>query len=263
MKKIVLLIEGMTCSACSNGLEKYLNKQEGVNSASVNLIMSNASIEYDEKKLDLNDLDRFVKEAGFKSLGKYKLNFEEKKSKIDQYKIIAIGVFSVVVMFFSMAHMFNLKIDQNISSIIGFIFATLILFLGTDIIKNGFKNLIHKSPNMDTLVSLGVLASYIYSTFGMFQQIINNKELTLFFESSVMVMFFVKLGKFIERKNIYKTKEAIQKLVTITPKDATIIKNDEEVVVTIDEIKKGDIVLCRPGQKIAVDGEIISRRNSY
>ena len=77
MKKIVLSIEGMTCSACSNGLEKYLNKQNGIINASVNLIMNNASIEYDDSKLKPEDLDSFFKEAGFKSLGKYKLNFEE------------------------------------------------------------------------------------------------------------------------------------------------------------------------------------------
>ncbi len=289
MKKIILSIDGMTCSACSNGLEKYLNKQDGVEEASVNLIMNNASILYDEKKLKLDDLDRFVKEAGFKSLGKYKLNFEEKQSKKEMFKLIGISVFSIITIILSMLYMFNWqKIDilmlESMSLTYGKIIAllsTFVLLLSFDIIKNGVKNLIHKTPNMDTLVTLGVLATYIFSVYNLFitikQTSITNQNLykcfSLFdaemfihkiqFETVCMILFFVKVGKYIEHKNINKTKEALQKLVTITPKDAVIFKDEDEIKVTIDEIKKDDIVICKPGEKIAVDGEIIERRNTH
>ena len=108
MKKITLSIDGMTCSACSNGLEKYLNKQDGVKQASVNLIMNNATIEYDDNKLSIDDLDRFVKEAGFKSLGKYKLNFEEKQNKKRKYLLILMAVLEIIIFYISMAHMLGL-----------------------------------------------------------------------------------------------------------------------------------------------------------
>ncbi len=269
MKKIVLSIEGMTCSACSNGLEKYLNKQDGISKAEVNLIMNNASIEYDEKKVSLEDLDRFVKEAGFKSLGKYVLNFEEKQNKRRTYYLICMTIIEFVIFYISMGHMLklpqipflNVDIYPINHAVSLFILVTIVILLGYRIIKSGIKNLIHKTPNMDTLVTLGVFASYFYSIFELIQIIrginVESYSHKLYFESASMVLWFVELGKYIENKNKNKTKEALQKLVTITPKDAVIIKDGEEKEVTIDEIQKGDLVICRPGQKIAVDGEIV------
>ncbi len=269
MKKIIISVDGMTCSACSNGLEKYLNKQEGIKSASVNLIMNNASIEYDEKIVSREDIDRFVKEAGFKSLGKYRLNYEEKQNKKRKILIIFLIILEILIFYISMAHMFNLpqikyldiKSYPDYYSASLLLLVSLALLIGIGIIKNGIKNLLHKTPNMDTLVTIGILAGYIYSfyaTIQIFRGInISSYVHNLYFESSAMVIFFVEVGRYIENKNKNKTREAIQKLVTITPKNAIVIKDDEEVEVTIDEIRKGDIVVCKPGQKIAVDGEII------
>ncbi len=115
MKKIILSIDGMTCSACSNGLEKYLNKQDGVISTSVNLIMNSASIEYDDKKLNIEDLNKFVKQAGFESLGKYKLNLEEKAHHKDKVKLIIIGIITLIVFYISMSHMLGLPHIESLS----------------------------------------------------------------------------------------------------------------------------------------------------
>ena len=269
MKKTILLIDGMTCSACSNGLEKYLNKQDGIEKADVNLIMNNASIIYDEKKVSTEDLDRFIKEAGFKSLGKYKLNFEEKQNKREFYKVIFLCILDIAILYISMAHMLNLPqipfldIDKYplYYAISLLVFTSIAILFGFKTIKNGIKNLIHGTPNMDTLVTIGVLTSYIYSIYETYQIYIGNNAIEfahkLYFETGAVVLFFVEVGKFIENRNKNKTKEALQKLVTITPKNAVIIKDGEEKDVTIDEIQKGDIVICRPGQKIAVDGEIV------
>ena len=267
MKKVILAIDGMTCSACSNGLEKYLNKQRGIKTATVNLVMNNASIEYDDKILSLDDLDRFVEKAGFKSLGIDKFELEQKKCSKEKYKLIAITVFSILILYISMSHMVGLptipflnmmkyQLNYAISLLILTIF---VLILGIDILRNGIKNLIHKTPNMDTLVTIGVLASFVYSLFGTYMIIqgkVNYAE-NLYYESAAIVIFFIKIGKYVENRNKNKTKEALQKLVTITPKNATIIRNNKEYTVTIDEIKKGDIVICKPGEKIAVDGIII------
>lgn len=268
MKKVVLSIDGMTCSACSNGLEKYLNKQNGIKSATVNLVMANALIEYDENILNLETLEKFVEEAGFKSLGIYNENSEKKQNKNEKVKFIIFSVLAVALMYISMGHMIGLPnfsfLDMHIHPLIyaGTLLALTIAFVvyGFDIIKSGCKNLIHKAPNMDTLVAMGVITSILYSIYGMYMIAKGHHEYVenLYFESAAIVIFFIKLGRYIDGISKDKTKEAIQKLVQITPKEAVIKVNGEEKKVTIDEIKKGDIVVSKPGERIAVDGEIIT-----
>ena len=267
MKKIILSIEGMTCSACSNGLEKYLNKQQGIKQASVNLVMANASIEYDEKILDIDKLNEFVKKAGFKSLGEFKEIKNEGKNKKEKIKFIIFTVLAIVFMYIAMGHMINLPtlefIDVNKNpigyTICLFIFAILFIIYGFDVLKNGYKNLIHKTPNMDTLVGIGVLSSFLYSIYSMIL-IINGDNSAihnLYFESVAMVIYFIKLGRYLDGISKDKTKEAIQKLVKITPEKATVKVDGKEKTVTIDEVHKGDIVVSKPGERISVDGEII------
>ena len=268
MKKVVLSIDGMTCSACSNGLEKYLNKQNGIKSATVNLIMANALIEYDENILNLEKIEKFVEEAGFKSLGIYNENSEKKQNKNEKVKFIIFSVLAVALMYISMGHMIGIPnfsfLDMHMHPLIyaGTLLALTIAFVvyGFDIIKSGCKNLIHKAPNMDTLVAMGVITSILYSIYGMYMIAKGHHEYVenLYFESAAIVIFFIKLGRYIDGISKDKTKEAIQKLVQITPKEAVIKVNGEEKKVTIDEIKKGDIVVSKPGEKIAVDGEIIT-----
>ena len=268
MKKVVLSIDGMTCSACSNGLEKYLNKQNGIKSATVNLVMANALIEYDENILNLEKIEEFVEEAGFKSLGIYNENSEKKQNKNEKVKFIIFSVLAVALMYISMGHMIGLPnfsfLDMHMHPLIyaGTLLALTVAFVvyGFDIIKSGCKNLIHKAPNMDTLVAMGVITSILYSIYGMYMIAKGHHEYVenLYFESAAIVIFFIKLGRYIDGISKDKTKEAIQKLVQITPKEAVIKVNGEEKKVTIDEIKKGDIVVSKPGERIAVDGEIIT-----
>ena len=266
MKKILLKIDGMTCSACSTGLEKYLNKQEGVK-ASVNLVMNNASIEYDEKKYKVEDLEKFIAKAGFESLGIDNLEKEEKKKSNEKYKLIGITIISLLILYISMSHMVGLPVIPFLNMMtfpinyacVLWILSSIVIFMGKDIIKNGIKNLIHKTPNMDTLVTIGVVSSYLYSVYEMIMIFKGQTQYveTLYFEASAIVIFFIKIGKYIENINKNKTKKAIQDLMTITPNNAVIERDGKEIIVTIDEIKKGDIVVCKPGEKIAVDGVIV------
>ena len=270
MKKIILAIDGMTCSACSNGLEKYLNKQEGISRASVNLVMANALIEYDEKILNKERIEKFVEEAGFKSLGLFKEIKIDDKKKSDKVKFFVFLILAIVLMYVSMGHMigistldlFNMHKNPISYTILLLVLTIPFLLYGFDILRNGYKNLIHKTPNMDTLVSIGVVSSILYSLYSTYMIIkgkysyVNN----LYFESAAIVIFFIKLGRYIDKISKDKTKEAIQKLVKITPNKAIIKLNGIEKEVTLDEIKKGDIVIARPGEKIAVDGEIIEGR---
>ena len=267
MKKVLLKIEGMTCSACSSGLEKYLNKQDGIIAASVNLIMNNASIEYDDTKLTLEQVEKFVDKAGFSSAGIDNLEKEEKKKSNEKYKLIGISVISILILYISMSHMVGLPVipfldmmAHPINYAISLLILTIIvLLMGIDILKNGYKNLVHKTPNMDTLVTIGVMPSFIYSIYGTVM-ILKGKTIyveSLYYESAAIVIFFIKIGKYVESKNKDKTKEALQQLMSITPNHAIIIRDGKEETVTLDEIQKGDIVICKPGEKIAVDGEVV------
>ncbi len=268
MKKVLLKIDGMTCSACSSGLEKYLNKQDGVINASVNLVMNNASIEYDDKKLKIEDLEKFVGKAGFESLGIDNFAKEQKKKGKEKYKLIGFTVIAILTLYIAMGHMIGLPnipfLDMHMYPI-NYTIALLVLsltsiYLGRDILKNGYKNLIHKTPNMDTLVGLGVISSFIYSVYGTYMIFKGNAEYVqnLYYESTVIILFFINIGRYVETRNKDKTKEAIQSLMMITPNKATLIVDGKEKEVTLDEIHKGDIVKCRPGEKIAVDGEVVN-----
>ena len=267
MKKVLLKIDGMTCSACSSGLEKFLNKQDGIETASVNLIMNNASIEYDDSKLTLEQVEKFVDKAGFTSLGIDNLEKEEKKKSNEKYRLIGISAISILILYISMSHMVGLLVIPFLNmmthainyAITLLVLTIIVLWMGRDILKNGYKNLIHKTPNMDTLVMIGVMASFIYSVYGTIR-ICNGNSMyveSLYYESAAIVIFFIKIGKYVESKNKDKTKEALQQLMSITPNHATIIRGGNEETVTLDEIQKGDIVICKPGEKIAVDGEVV------
>lgn len=266
MKKIILAIDGMTCSACSNGLEKYLMKQTGITNASVNLVMANASIEYDETILNQKKLEQYIKQAGFKSLGIFSENNLENKNKSEKTKFTLFSLLAIILMYVSMGHMIGLPTPKILNMHTSPIFYTILLFLltipfllyGFDILKNGLKNLIHKTPNMDTLVGIGVISSMLYSLYSMYKIFQGNYHFVenLYFESASIVIFFIKLGRYMDTISKDKTKNAIQKLVKITPNHATIKVDGQEKQVTIDEVTKGDIVISKPGEKIAVDGTI-------
>ena len=267
MKKVLLKIGGMTCSACSSGLEKYLNKQDGVVRANVNLVMNNASIEYDDKKLSLKDIEKFVDKAGFESLGIDNLKKEERKKSGEKINLILTSIFSIAILYVSMAHMIGLPDIPFLSmmehplnyAVSLLVLTTVVLGLGYNILKNGIKNLIHGTPNMDTLVTIGVLASFIYSVYETVQIFLGDASFVhlLYYESAAIVIFFIRIGKYVEGINTDKTKEAIQELMTITPNSAVVEGDGKEIAVTLDEIEKDDIVICKPGEKVAVDGTVV------
>ena len=264
MKKIILKIDGMTCSACSSSLEKYLLKQDGINDALVNLVMSSASISY-EDNISIDDLNRFVSEAGFKSLGIY--DEQEKKDDNKNIYFIVNGLLALLVLYISMSHMVHLPVIPFLHmtnhpinySVCLFIFSIYFIYFGWDIIISGIKNIKYKSPNMDTLVTLGVVSSFIFSTFNMIMILNGNNEYVenLYFESICIILYLIKFGRYIDCISKEKTKDAIKGLVTITPKSAILFKNNKEKEVTIDEVKKGDILIVKPGNRFAVDGSIV------
>lgn len=262
MKKITLIIEGMSCSGCSNGLEKYLNKQQEVVSASVNLVLKTATITY-TNKIGKKDLEKYVEEAGFKSLGEeIKVN-KNKKTSIKP--LIIFGLFAILIMYITMAHSLKLPELINVNkypkqyAVLLLLLTTPYIIYAFDIIKSGLKSLIHLMPNMDSLITLGIFSSYLYSFFSVIMIIKGNNNYihNIYFESTIFVIYFIKLGRFIIKKNRDKTEQDIKDLVRITPNKAHLKTEEGYKNVTIDEIKKEDLLICLPGERIAVDGEIV------
>ena len=241
MDKIILRIDGMTCSACSIGLEKYLKKQRGIKSVSVNLILSIATIEYEG--INVNTISEYIKNAGFKCLGEFN-DFLEKEDKNEGIELGIATIFFLLVIIVSIF---------GGNKVILLVLSVFFIFYGRGILKSGLKCMINLIPNMDTLVLLSVVVSFFYSLYNL----ISGNNL-VYLESICMIIYFVKLGRFIENNAKSSFRDVIEKLVQITPSNAIIMDKDKERVVTIDEIKKGDIVICRSGEKIAVDGVVVS-----
>ena len=265
MKKIILKIEGMTCSACSYHVEKYLNKQEGVIDAQVNLVLGQALIHY-EDNIDIATLGKYINASGYKYMGIYNEQSENKKDNNKIY-LIVLGLLMIFIMYISMSHMINLptvpflnmeKYPVNYAVSL-FILCLPYLIYGKDIIINGIKNLIKKSPNMDTLVALGILVSLGYSFINMILIILGNNILVknLYFESVCMIILFIKIGRYIDKNSKDKTKEAIKDLVQVTPQSALLKTKNGVKEITIDEVKVGDILVVKPGMKVAVAGNIV------
>lgn len=257
MKKVILKIEGMTCTSCSNSLEKYLNKQKGVILANVNLVLEEAYIEY-EDNLTIEDLNRYVKETGFKSLGLSK-NTKEKSGFIP---LIIFSVLAATLLTFSILFMTILDKEKypNVFLIITLVLILPFLVYGFDIFKSGIKGFIHLSPNMNSLVTLGVFTSFIYSFIEMI--LIFNGDISyikaIYFESCAIVIYFIKLGRYIDHKGKVRTKKAITGLMEITPNKAILLKDNEEIEIDIDDVKKDDLLVLKPGMKASSDGIVVS-----
>jgi len=266
MKHVILKIGGMSCSACSNSLEKFLNKQECIIEAKVNLVLASADITYDDN-IKLSELEKIVDKSGFKSLGVFKLE-DEKIGKRKIITLICFGVLSIILMYFTMGHMiklptipfFNPHTHPINYGLLCLGFTIPYLIYGFDIFKAGIKNILYLSPNMDTLVTLGVVASFTYSLVNLILLLTNNinSAENLYFESCCIVIFFVQLGRVIDFNIKNKTKSAIGDLVKITPELAKIKDGESFKEITIDLVNVDDTLVASTGDKIAVDGIVLS-----
>ena len=214
-------------------------------------------------------MNKFIEESGFTSYGE---EYNKNKRKPERFVLLIYTVLTILLMYISMGNMFKIKmpniIDMHSNPIIYAVSLAIITFLyfiyGFDIIKSGIKNLVNKMPNMDSLIMIGVIVNYLYSLFNMilvFRGDMNGLH-HLYFEASAMTILFVKIGRFIDKNNRIKATDAVKGLVSVTPKNAVKLVDGEEKTVTINEISKGDIIVCRPGEKIAVDGIVRKGRTN-
>ena len=223
MHKISIPIGGMTCAACARRVEKVILKLEGVKTASVNFATEKAVVSYNPQIVGLPVIKKTIEKIGYKAL-------ENKKSEIKtlRIKLIISAVFSLPLLYFAMEPMAILLVIPIVG--MGYKFYTV-----------GFKALVQRSPNMDSLIAIGTSAAVLFS----------------YYETAGIIITLVLLGKYLEAVSKNKTGTAIKKLMGLAPKTAIVMQNGEEKKIPIDEVEPGDIILVKPGSKIPVDGKVI------
>ncbi|MEO2507813.1 heavy metal translocating P-type ATPase [Clostridium paraputrificum] len=265
-------VTGMTCAACSSRVERVLNKMEGVTKAEVNLATEDLHIDYDDSKLNTQDIIGKIEKAGY---GAYevkedtKIDETDKEDAINSLKkrFILSLIFAVPLLYISMGHMMGAPLPSIIDpmtnamnfALIQLILVIPVMIVGRKFFISGFKNLVHLSPNMDSLIAIGTSAAFLYGIYAIVKIAGGDTHFSmdLYFESGATILTLITLGKYLEAKTKGKTSEAIKKLMGLAPKKATIIVDGVEKVISIDEVKVGDVILVKPGEKLPVDGEIV------
>jgi len=268
-------VTGMSCAACANAVEKALNKNTDI-SASVNIATEKLNIEYDEKKYDFDKIREIVESAGY---GLVEDMIEDKKMELYQEKIKSLKnrlilaiIFVVPLLYISMGHMLgavlpeflNPKVNPLNFALAQFVLTLPIIYAGRDFFSHGFKNLVRKSPTMDSLIAIGATAAVLYGIYATFRIVTVDPEahMDLYYESAGTIITLILFGKLLEAKTKGQTSSAIKKLIGLQPKKAKIIENGAEKEVLIENLKVGDIVIVKPGEKIAVDGRIVEGATS-
>lgn len=269
MKKEKFSITGMSCSACSATVQKAVSKIDGVKIADVNLLTNSMNTEYDETKVKSKDIISAVKKAGYgaKPFIFDSENYNKNSESVKKRLILSI-VFLIPLMVIAMSHMIGIHIslleNMTVYGIAQLVFLVPIIILNRNYFISGFKSLFKFHPNMDALIALGAGISTIYSLYVLFATInlsvtqASQNGLHYYFESAGMILTFITIGKYLESKSKSKTSSAINKLVKLTPKTALVEKDGKEIEVETSTIKNGDIVICKNGMSIPVDGVIIS-----
>ena len=268
-------VEGMSCAACASRVEKITRKMSGVEESSVNLATEKLLITFDADKLSFNDIKAKVEKAGFKLVKQEELKDKSKaKSEKDKMllRLILSLIFTVPLLTITMGHMVGMPLPEIIDPMMNpmnfaltqLVLSVPVIIIGYKFYYIGYKNLFKLSPNMDSLIAIGTSAAFIYSLYGTYKIFEGDGSyaMNLYYEASVTILTLITLGKYLETISKGKTSEAIKKLVGLSPKTATIIRDDKEIVVPLEEVVVGDIVIVKPGEKLPVDGEIIEGATS-
>ena len=271
-------VTGMSCAACSSRVEKAVSKVEGVQSCSVSLLTNSMGVEGSASD---ESIIAAVEKAGYgasvagaeKKQSAETDQLKDKDTPVLMHRLIASVGFLVVLMYISMGHMMwgwplpaFLADNQIAMGLAQLLLCVIIMVINRKFFISGFKGLIHRSPNMDTLVALGSGASFVYSLYALFAmtdaQVKGNAELVMsymhefYFESAAMILTLITVGKMLEAHSKGKTTNALKALLNLAPQKATLLIDGKETEVTVDKVKKGDVFVVRPGESIPVDAEI-------
>ncbi len=282
-------VNGMSCAACVARVEKAVNSVEGVSSCAVSLLTNSMSVEGGNSK----DIIKAVKDAGYSaslkgasnkdasaSLAAEEEALEDHETPVLRRRLIISLVFLVVLMYFSMGHMmFGWPIPSWFNGnhvamgLLQMILSAIIMLINHKFFTSGFKALIHRAPNMDSLVALGSMTSFVWSVVVLFLMtdavVKGDEELVMtymdefYFESAAMIVTLITVGKMLESMSKGRTTDALKSLMKLAPKKAVIIRNNEEVEVDIDEVVSGDVFVVKPGESVPVDGIILEGSSAF
>ena len=277
-------VSGMSCAACSSRVEKAVSSLPGINSCNVSLLTNSMTV---EGNADSRDIIAAVEKAGYKARlekeqegreGKDSFSPDEETAKLKR-RLTASLVFLVILMYFSMGHMMwgwpiprFMEGNHIAMGLLQLILTAAVMVINQKFFISGFKGLIHRAPNMDTLVAIGAAAAFIYSTAALF--LMTDAQLEgdissvegymheFYFESAAMILTLITVGKMLEARSKGKTTDAIRRLMSLAPETATVIRGDREVIVPVAQVKKGDIFVLRPGERVPVDGTIVEGKSA-
>ena len=280
-------VEGMTCSACQGHVQKAVEKVNGTLKVNVNLLSNSMDVEFDEKLCSIEDIITAVSKAGYKAYSN-DINKSTKTNKKDDnikenkgLKLIIAAVFALIVFYLAMGPMIGIPLPSFFKGVENalpliftqFLFTLPVLVIYRNYFINGFKRLINRSPNMDSLIALGSSASMIYGLYVIYAisynlgqgnlEKVHELAHNVYFESASMILVLVSFGKYLEAKSKKKTNAAIEKLMDLSPKKALVVKNGKVVEVAIEDVKLNDQVIVKKGMLVPVDGIILDGSGSF
>ena len=293
-------VSGMTCAACQANVTRCVSKLPGVSEVNVSLLANNMTVSYDETEVTENDIVQAVSKIGYGASpveqGNAQGNTKEKSGfgkewqdrqdrtlqnqKAMKTRLVSSIIILVPLMYIAMGHMMGLPVpgifvgteNALISAFTQLLLTIPVLLINRHFFQTGFKALIMRAPNMDSLVAVGSSAAFLYGIFAIYRmawgfghndmELVHHYAHQLYFESAAMILTLVTVGKYLEARSKSKTSDALGKLVDLAPKTAVIIRNGEEVTVPAEQVMAGDIVVIRPGMSIPVDG-VITEGNGY
>lgn len=277
LKKSTLKISGMSCQSCVSRIEKKVMELSGVEEINVNLATENGVIYYSKDEIKLSQILQLIGELGYEAFkeGEVKDSISDKKNeefKKEQKKLIVSLVFAIPVFYISMGHMMGFPIPGIIApknnpvnfAMIQLILSLPVIVAGRRFYLTGIKLIYKMSPNMDSLIAMGTGAAVVYSLYGTYMITVGHIEYVhvLYYESAVVILALITLGKHLENISKGKTSDAIKKLMGLQPKRASLVKNGEIIEVDIEDVEKGDFLLVKPGESIPVDGEVVEGSSS-
>lgn len=273
-KEEVFVIDGMTCAACAVTVENAVNKIDHVDSAVVNLTTEKMTVRYNPDLVSEEEIEKAVADAGYgasvfdPATAKSQSKRQSEATQNMWHKFLLSALFAVPLLYLSMGSMMGLWVPDVVSmdshplvfALVQLVLTLPVMYLGRRFYVNGFRSLIKGHPNMDSLVALATSAAFIYSLYGVYHVVLGHAHHAhmLYFESVAVILTLITLGKYFETLSKGRTSDAIQKLVKLSAKTATVIRDGEEESVPIENVVIGDILLVKPGEKIPVDGRVVS-----
>ena len=276
MEQKIFKVTGMSCAACAASIERILKKMDGVENGVVNFATETLTFSYDSDKVRLGEIKTKLSKVGFNLVELEEdssLDIDKKnEAEFAKKRFIFTSMFAIPIFIISMGEMMGMPLPAFMSSkespmvfaSIQLVLTLFVFYFGRSFFQIGFKSLFAGVPNMDSLISIGSVAAFVYSVYGMikigmgFHHFAHN----LYFESAAVILAFVSLGKFLESLAKGKTSDAIKKLMGLAPKTATIVVDGKEEVISIEDVRVGDLIVVKPGEKLPVDGEIVEGKTA-